>query len=107
MITLTRAAAAEIRSALAQKGIEGYGLRVQVVGGGCEGFLYDLLFCDLPDPEDHVFESEGVRLFVHPRALSAVKGLTIDHDRTAYGTGFVFQNPAARSRCSCGASFST
>lgn len=107
MISLTRRAADEIRSALEARGIEGFGLKVQVVGGGCEGFLYDLLFAEAPEPEDEVFESNGVKVFVDRRALAVVKGLTIDHGKTPYGNGFVFDNPSARSRCSCGASFGT
>ena len=107
MIHLTKAAASEVRAALTAKGIEGFGLRVQVVGGGCEGFLYDVLYTDLPDPEDEVFESEGVKVFVDRRALPVIDGLTIDHAKTSYGFGFVFNNPVARGRCGCGASFST
>ena len=107
MISLTEAAASEIRSALAQKRAQGFGLKVQVVGGGCEGFLYDLLYLEAPDASDDVFESQGVRLFVDRRALRVLDGLTIDHTRTPYGVGFVFKNPSARSQCSCGASFGT
>ncbi len=107
MISLTPRAADEVRAALKAKRLDGYGLKLQVVGGGCEGFVYDLLFVDLPDPADQVFESEGLRVFVDPRALPVVDGLTIDHAETSYGEGFVFQNPSAKSRCSCGASFGT
>jgi iron-sulfur cluster assembly accessory protein len=52
-----------------------------------------------------VFESRGVRVFVHPKALPALDGLVIDHQRTRFGEGFTFQNPRASSHCSCGASF--
>jgi iron-sulfur cluster assembly accessory protein len=107
VVSLTPAAADEIRVAQSEKGIAGFGLRVQVVGGGCEGFLYDLLYVDGPDPEDQVFETQGQRVFVDPRSLAAVDGLTIDHGKTPYGMGFLFDNPRAHGRCSCGASFST
>jgi iron-sulfur cluster insertion protein len=105
VIQLTPEAAQEIRAALTAKGIQGYGVRVQVVGGGCEGFLYDLLYADAPEAEDQVFESQGIKLFVDARALRVVSGLTIDHQKTEYGPGFVFENPSAKTRCSCGASF--
>ena len=105
MVSLTSQAVREVKAALEEKGLGGYGLRVQVVGGGCEGFLYDLLYVDEPDPEDRVFDSEGQRVFVDPRTLAAVDGLVIDHGATPYGTGFLFQNPRAKSRCTCGASF--
>jgi len=106
MISLTPAAAVELRAAMKEKGIDGFGLRVQVVGGGCEGFLYDLLFEDAPEAEDQVFETEGVKIFVDPRSHATLAGLKIDHAPTRYGDGFVFDHGRARSRCSCGASFS-
>jgi iron-sulfur cluster insertion protein len=106
VISLTPAAAAEIRAAQAAKGIVGFGLRVQVVGGGCEGFLYDLLYADEPEGDDLVFESEGQRIFADPRSHAALDGLVIDHGETSYGAGFLFANPRARAKCSCGASFS-
>lgn len=105
MISLTAEAAAQIRAALGARGLEGFGLKVQIVGGGCEGFLYDLLYVDGPDPEDTVYESSGVRVYVDARALRAVDGLVIDHRRTRFGEGFTFENPRAASQCSCGASF--
>jgi iron-sulfur cluster assembly accessory protein len=106
VIALTPAAAERIRAAQAAKGVSGYGLRVQVVGGGCEGFLYDLLYADEPESDDLVFESEGQRVFVDPRSHAALDGLIIDHGATPYGSGFLFANPRARAQCSCGASFS-
>jgi iron-sulfur cluster assembly accessory protein len=106
VIVLTHNAASEIRSVLEDKGIPNHGLRIQVVGGGCEGFLYDLLYVDLPDAEDRVFEQHGVKVIVDPRSLAAVDGLTIDHGKGKYGTGFLFENPSAKRSCSCGASFS-
>jgi iron-sulfur cluster insertion protein len=106
MISVTPAAASELLAAMKDKGIPGYGVRVQVVGGGCEGFLYDLLFEDAPEAEDQVFESEGVKVFVDPRSHATLTGLRIDHAQTRYGPGFVFEHARAKSRCSCGSSFS-
>jgi iron-sulfur cluster assembly accessory protein len=106
VIALTPAAATEIRAAQAAQGIVGYGLRVQVVGGGCEGFLYDLLYADEPESDDLVFETQGQRVFVDSRSHAALDGLVIDHGATPYGAGFLFVNPRARAKCSCGASFS-
>ena len=106
MISLTPEAALEIKKVQAEKGIPDFGLKIQVVGGGCEGYLYDLLFVEAPEPEDRQFESEGVRLFVDGRALAALDGMTIDHGEAADGSGFIFVNPKVKSRCACGASFS-
>jgi iron-sulfur cluster assembly accessory protein len=105
LISLGAEAVAQIQAALDARGLHGFGLKVQVVGGGCEGFLYDLLYVDGPEPGDAVFESGGVPIYVDARTLPAVDGLRIDHARTPYGEGFTFENPRAASRCSCGASF--
>ncbi len=106
MISLTPEAALEIKKVQAEKEIQDFGLKVQIVGGGCEGYLYDLLFVEGPEEQDREFESEGVRVFVDARALPALDGTMIDHAPTASGTGFVFVNPRAARRCACGASFS-
>src|SRR5262249_44480644 len=107
MISLSKRAADEIRAVQCSKQIQGFGLRVQVVGGGCGEVLFDLRFSRQAEPGDHVFCSEGMGVFVAPRALAAVDGLTIDYGSTGYGEGFLFRNPKARTRCSCGASFGT
>lgn len=106
MISLTPEAALEIKKVQAKRGIEEFGLKLQVVGGGCEGYLYDLLFVEAPEPEDRQFESQGVRLFVDGRALAALDDMTIDHGESAFGSGFIFVNPKVKSACACGASFS-
>jgi iron-sulfur cluster insertion protein len=105
VIFLTPQAALELKKVQAARSIQGFGLKLQIVGGGCEGYLYDLLFVDGPEDQDQEFESEGLKLFVDARALSALDGTTIDHAKTPSGTGFVFVNPRAKSRCACGASF--
>jgi iron-sulfur cluster insertion protein len=106
VISLTHEAALQIKKVQAEKQIEDFGLKLQIVGGGCEGYLYDLIFVQGPEEQDREFESEGVRLFVDSRALPALDGTTIDHAPTAYGPGFVFANPRAAGTCACGASFS-
>lgn len=105
MISLTPDAARQVRAALAERGLDGFCLKLQVVGGGCEGFLYDLLYVDQPEPEDRIYEADGVKVCVDPGSLGAVEGLVIGHGRTRFGEGFTFHNPRAASSCSCGASF--
>ncbi len=61
MITVTSQAAVKIKDIkIAQAAPEDVGLRVRVVGGGCSGFQYQLVF-DSAKPGDQVFESDGVR----------------------------------------------
>src|SRR5207249_3903740 len=99
------AAAREIQGVLRAKALSDFGLKIQVVGGGCEGFLYDLSFTDGADDTDERIECLGIPLFIDRRALAALDGLVIDHGPTPYGAGFLFKNPRARSTCACGASF--
>lgn len=106
MVALTSRAASQIRTLIQSQASTGWGLRVQVVGGGCSGFLYDLALACNPEATDRVFESEGLRIFVDGRALHILEGTLIDYKDTDYGEGFVFANPRATKACSCGASFS-
>ena len=52
MVSLTPRAADLIREWMRSHEAEGLGLRLQVVGGGCSGFLYDLSFTDTREPAD-------------------------------------------------------
>lgn len=106
MISLTPEAALQIQRVKTEKELADFGLKIQVVGGGCEGYLYDLLFVEDASPSDREFESEGVRLYADQRALAALDGMTIDYGETPTGIGFIFVNPKVKSRCACGASFS-
>lgn len=92
---LERARAAELGSPL---------LRVAVVAGGCNGLSYELYFVEAPSAEDRVFESSGVRLLVDPSSFALLEGTSIDLEPGAHPS-FRFDNPRARRRCSCGASF--
>jgi iron-sulfur cluster assembly protein len=97
---LTAAAAAALKGLMAEESVPNHGLRIQVVGGGCEGLYYDLDLAAEPADTDDVSESEGVRLFVDRRALPLLDGTTVD-----FRDGFRFENPKARRTCRCGASF--
>ena len=100
MVRLTPAAAGALRRLLDEERASDHGLRIRVVGGGCEGLYYDLDLVPGPGEGDEVFESEGLRLFVDRRALPWLDGLSVD-----YSDGFRFDNPRARRICRCGASF--
>ncbi len=100
MIQLTPAAAAALKGLMAEESASNHGLRIQIVGGGCEGLYYDLALAAEPSDSDDVSISEGVRLFVDRRALPLLEGTIVD-----YRDGFRFENPRARRTCRCGASF--
>ncbi|MDQ3636264.1 MAG: HesB/IscA family protein [Aridibacter sp.] len=82
------------------------GLRVRVVPGGCSGFQYSLNIEEESKQGDHIFEQEGVRLFVDMFSGQYLNGITVDYVSNMMGSGFTFENPNATGGCGCGSSFS-
>jgi iron-sulfur cluster assembly accessory protein len=105
MITVTTQAATKIKDIkTAQAASEDTGLRVRVVGGGCSGFQYQLVF-DTPKAGDQVFESDGVKVVVDPKSFLYLVGTEIDYVDGLNGAGFTMKNPNAKGGCGCGSSF--
>ncbi|MCS7314152.1 MAG: iron-sulfur cluster assembly accessory protein [Bryobacterales bacterium] len=105
MIHLTTQAIEKIRQTLARQGVPEGGLRLGVQGGGCSGLSYLFRVEAAPRERDHVFEFDGVRVFVDPKSLQYLNGLTLDYQESLMRSGFVFKNPNARKSCGCGSSF--
>ena len=107
-ITVTEKAIAKIRSVMAKEGIspEQGGLRLGVQGGGCSGLSYNIRFDTQPRERDRVFQFGDVRVFVDPKSLIYLHGMTLDYQETLMQQGFVFVNPQATKSCGCGTSFS-
>jgi iron-sulfur cluster assembly protein len=104
LITLTENAARHVRSYLAKRG-KGVGLRVGVRTSGCSGMAYKLEFADVVNPEDHEFESHGVKVIVDPKSLPYLQGTELDYSREGLNEGFKFRNPNVKDECGCGESF--
>ena len=104
-IELTAKAVEMAKRALAKEGLEGWALRVGVVGGGCSGFSYNMNFDQHPKEDDVVFEVDGLRVLVDEMSLQYLKGMTIDYVSGLHGAGFKFLNPNASRTCGCGSSF--
>jgi iron-sulfur cluster assembly protein len=104
-IHVTPKAVQKIRDAFAREGVQG-GLRLGVLGGGCSGLSYQFKFAPEPRPRDHVFTFEDVRVFVDPKSMVFLDGMTLDWQDSLMQSGFVFQNPHATKSCGCGTSFS-
>ena len=105
-ITLTQSAADRVRDYLARRG-QGIGLRVGIKKTGCNGFAYVVDYADDLDEGDRVFETGGVKVVVDPDSLSIIDGTEVDFEDDLLKGGFVFNNPNAKRKCGCGASFST
>ena len=103
-ISLTPAAASHIEKYLARRG-KGIGLRLGVKTTGCSGLAYKLEYADAVQPEDVVFESNGIKVMVDPKSLAYIDGTELDFARDGLNEGFKFNNPNVQSECGCGESF--
>ena len=104
MITITENAAKHINSYLTKRG-KGLGVRIGVKTSGCSGMAYTLEFVDDIQPEDHVFEQDGVKVFVDPKSLVYLDGTQVDYAKDGLQEGFKFENPNVKESCGCGESF--
>ena len=81
-------------------------LRIAVSGGGCSGFQYGLSFDDQTNPDDRVFERDGVGVVIDDVSLDLLNGAEVDFVEDLMGASFQIRNPNAASSCGCGNSFS-
>ena len=103
-VTLTEKAANHVQSFLAKRG-KGVGLRLGVRTTGCSGLAYKLEFADEVQPEDQVFDSNGVKVLIDPKSLAYLEGTELDYAKEGLNEGFKFNNPNEKDRCGCGESF--
>ena len=104
-IHVTPKAVERIKQAFASQSVTG-GLRLGVLGGGCSGLSYQFKFDTKPRASDFQFDFDGVQVWIDPKSMLYLNGLTLDYQETLMQSGFVFQNPNAQKSCGCGSSFS-
>jgi iron-sulfur cluster assembly accessory protein len=105
-ITLTGKAVEMVKDAMQREGLQDYGIRIGVMGGGCAGFQYSMDFDKDAREGDLSFNQDGVKLFIDPMSSMYLQGVTVDYVVGLQGAGFKFSNPNARTTCGCGSSFS-
>ncbi|MDZ4252323.1 MAG: iron-sulfur cluster assembly protein IscA [Sulfuritalea sp.] len=105
-VTLSEPAAQHVANYIAKRG-KGVGIRLGVKTSGCSGMAYKLEFADASEPEDHIFESHGVKVLVDPKSLPYLDGTELDYTREGLNEGFKFNNPNVKDACGCGESFNT
>ncbi len=94
MISVTQAAAQQIREAARQGKVEGMALRVAASRREDGSLQYILGFDDTGAHDDPSFESHGVKLVVAAESQPLLEGTTIDYVKLDSGEmGFVFLNP--------------
>jgi iron-sulfur cluster assembly accessory protein len=85
---------------------KGYGLRIEVVEGGCSGFEYKMAIHP-PEAEDQLFEKNGARVMLGVKSILHLNGTELDYKDDLMQSAFVFNNPNVKGTCGYGTSFST
>lgn len=104
-IKLTQSAHERVRDYLAKRGA-GIGLRLGIKQTGCSGFAYVINYADEVQPDDVVFDQDGIAVIVDPEALELIDGTEVDFVKEGLNEAFKFRNPNATGECGCGESFS-
>lgn len=104
-ITLTPAAAAQIRKQIAKHG-SGVGLRVGIKPVGCSGFAYTYALADDVRDDEQRIEAHGATLLVATEHLASLEGACLDFVTEGLKQTFQFNNPNVGITCGCGESFS-
>jgi iron-sulfur cluster assembly protein len=107
IITITEAAAFQIKDMMKQNDEMDACLRVAVKGGGCSGLSYGMGFDHEIKEDDHKSEQYGITILVDSESAPILKGTVIDYKQSMMGGGFTIDNPNAIASCGCGASFRT
>ncbi len=105
ILTVTDAAATQIKNLLASRGKESKGIRIGVSTRGCSGLSYTVEFVDEISEFDEVVNTKGVTIYVDPKAVMFVIGTEMDYKVEKLASGFAFVNPNEKGRCGCGESF--
>ena len=103
-VTLSDKAATHVANFLAKRG-KGIGLRLGVRTSGCSGMAHKLEFVDEVNPDDLVFEHNGVKVIVDAKSMPYLEGMELDFAREGLNEGFKFNNPNVKDQCGCGESF--
>lgn len=94
MISVTSAAATQIRTAARQAHTEGLALRIAAKRGADGRIQYGMGFDDTGREDDLEFTSEGIQLVVAPLSLELLSGTVIDYVELEPGEfQFIFMNP--------------
>ena len=104
-MTVTDAAAEQVKALLAKRGKPAAGVRIGVRSKGCSGMTYTLEYADELGPFDEVVEDKGVTIIIDPKATMFIIGTEMDFVQDKLNAGFVFRNPNEKGRCGCGESF--
>jgi len=106
MLFVADSAKGKIQEILLQEKLnEEYFVRVSVTSGGCSGLTYKMDFDNESQPNDQIFEDNGVKVVTDLRSFLYLCNTTLEFSGGLNGKGFYFNNPNATRSCGCGESF--
>jgi iron-sulfur cluster insertion protein len=105
ILSLTESAARRIAQLRLAEHNDALMLRIEVSGGGCQGFQYGFKFDDTVRDDDLTFRRDDVTVVVDDSSLDLLAGAEIDYVDELIGASFQVKNPNAASSCGCGTSF--
>jgi len=106
MIKLSPAAAVEIKRMKSKHNSQKAFLRLGVIAGGCQDWVYTMELSDQMQESDKLYECEGMQVVVDAGGTEYIDDLTLDYSEDLMGGGFRFHNRKATQTCGCGNSFS-
>lgn len=107
LITVTPAAAEQVRAVLAERQRPDGVLRIFISGKTCSGFQYGMALADAPDADDVTIETQGIRFIVDNVSAPFLSGAQVDFIDNVTEKGFTISNPNAAAGgsgggCGCG-----
>ncbi|MGP8320065.1 MAG: HesB/IscA family protein [Methanosarcinaceae archaeon] len=104
MVEITETAAGELKSLLESEEKQDHSLRIFIAGMGCSGIQYGLTLDNESKEDDVKVSSNDVSIVMSMDVSEALIEAKVDYIDTAYGKGFVIDNPNAASACGSGCS---
>lgn len=106
MLFVADTAKERIQMLMENEGLSGdYFIRVSVTSGGCSGLSYKMDFDNETQPNDQVFEDNGMKVVTDLKSFLYLYDTTLEFSGGLNGKGFYFNNPNAARECGCGESF--
>ena len=90
IVTLTDAAATQVRALMDAADNDIIGLRIGIKTAGCSGLQYDVQYATETKPFEDKVEEKGVTLLIDPTAVMFLIGSEMDWEETKFASRFVF-----------------
>lgn len=98
---ITEKAANKIKDVIKDK----IGLRIEVIPGGCAGYMYNITTENKVNKDDKVIQDRNIKVILDNESFNLLKGAKLDYVDGLQDAGFKIHNPNAKSTCGCGHSF--